>query len=118
MNIREAYNAGDVVQYEGGRLDYLIEIPELAGLWVNACNPVWINDGRRLFCESAIHSSPLFFKKKFLSQLPKVHIYFFVIVGSYFIILFKFFKYIFIFRIVAQIILSKFCKSIHAFKIH
>ena len=31
MNIREAYNAGDVVQYEGGRLDYLIEIPELAG---------------------------------------------------------------------------------------
>ena len=51
MNIREAYNAGDVVQYEGGRLDYLIEIPELAGLWVNACNPVWINDGRRLFCE-------------------------------------------------------------------
>lgn len=51
MNIREAYNAGDVVQYEGGRLDYLIKIPELAGLWVNACNPAWINDGRRLFCE-------------------------------------------------------------------
>ena len=51
MSIREEYKAGDVVQYDDGRLDYLIEIPEQNGFWVNACNPTWIEDGRRSFCE-------------------------------------------------------------------
>lgn len=43
--------AGDVIQYESGRLDYLIKIPGEEGLWINACNPVWIDRGDREFCQ-------------------------------------------------------------------
>lgn len=45
------FEAGDVVEYENGRLDYLVAIPGKEGLWVNACSPSWIERGLRSFCE-------------------------------------------------------------------
>lgn len=46
------FKAGDIVQYEDGRIDYLVAIPEEEGcLFVNACNPKWIARGRREFCQ-------------------------------------------------------------------
>lgn len=51
MNAIE-FKAGDVVQYEDGRLDYLVAVPEEEGcLFVNACNPSWIAKQRREFCQ-------------------------------------------------------------------
>ena len=48
---RGKFKAGDVIQYPNGRQDYLIAIPGEDGLWVNACNPSWIDRGLRGFCE-------------------------------------------------------------------
>ena len=45
------FQAGDVIQYENGCLDYLIAIPGEEGVWVNACNPSWIDLGRRTFAQ-------------------------------------------------------------------
>lgn len=45
------FNAGDVIRYPSGSLDYLVSIPGEEGLWVNACNPSWIDRGLREFCE-------------------------------------------------------------------
>lgn len=47
----QVFQAGDVIQYEDGRLDYLIAIPGEDGVWVNACNPSWIDLGRRVFAQ-------------------------------------------------------------------
>lgn len=44
------FKAGDVIQYCGGSLDYLIDSPEL-GLCINACNKNFIESGRRVFGE-------------------------------------------------------------------
>lgn len=44
-------HAGDVIQYEDGRLDYLIALPGKDRLWVNACNTSWIDLGRRTFAQ-------------------------------------------------------------------
>ena len=38
MGLRDMYSAGDIIEYEGG-------------LWVNACNPSWIERGLRSFCD-------------------------------------------------------------------
>lgn len=51
MDLRSMFKAGDVVRYPDGRLDYLVEMPGETGLWVNACNPSWIERGLRGFCE-------------------------------------------------------------------
>lgn len=45
------FNAGDVIRYPSGRLDYLVSIPGEEGLWVNAVNPSWIDRGLRDFCD-------------------------------------------------------------------
>lgn len=45
------FNAGDVVRYPNGGLDYLIGLPGEEGLWVNACNPAWVARGERAFAE-------------------------------------------------------------------
>ena len=45
------FQAGDIIQYPNGRQNYLIAIPGQDGLWVNACNPSWIDRGLRSFCE-------------------------------------------------------------------
>ena len=45
------FNAGDVIRYPDGRLDYLVSIPGEEGLWVSAVNPSWIDRGLRDFCE-------------------------------------------------------------------
>ena len=35
----------------GGGRDYLVSIEGEEGLWVNACNPSWIERGLRSFCD-------------------------------------------------------------------
>ena len=45
------FKAGDIVQYEHGGLDYLVEVEGEEGLFVNACNPKWVDAGRRGFCD-------------------------------------------------------------------
>ena len=45
------FDAGDVIRYPSGRLDYLVSIPGKEGLWVNAANPSWIDRGLRDFCD-------------------------------------------------------------------
>ena len=47
----QVFHAGDVIEYENGHLDYLVAIPGEDGLWVNACNPSWIERGERTFCQ-------------------------------------------------------------------
>lgn len=51
MGRRDMFKAGDIIWYESGTQDYLVEIPGEEGLWVNACNPSWIERGERWFCE-------------------------------------------------------------------
>ena len=51
MDLRAQYKAGDIIKYEDGRLDYLMRIEGEEGLWVNACNPSWIERGLRGFCD-------------------------------------------------------------------
>ena len=46
MGLRDMYSAGDIIEYEGGGRDYLVSIEGEEGLWVNACNPSWIEIGR------------------------------------------------------------------------
>lgn len=48
---KQDFQAGDVIEYGNGRRDYLVAIPGQDGLWVNACNPSWIERGLRGFCE-------------------------------------------------------------------
>lgn len=54
-NTTHAHNAiadfkpGDVIRYPSGRLDYLLELPGMPGLWTNACNHSWIERGLRSF---------------------------------------------------------------------
>lgn len=50
MGLRDMYSAGDIIEYEGGGRDYLVSIEGEEGLWVNACNPSWIERGLRSFC--------------------------------------------------------------------
>ena len=38
MGLRDMYSAGDIIEGE-------------EGLWVNACNPSWIERGLRSFCD-------------------------------------------------------------------
>ena len=45
------FDAGDIIRYPSGRLDYLVSIPGEEGLWVNAVNPSWIDRGLRDFCD-------------------------------------------------------------------
>jgi hypothetical protein len=49
MNPLKKFKAGDIIRYPDGRLDYLIFIPNENGLWVNACNPEWVKQGRKRF---------------------------------------------------------------------
>lgn len=42
------FKAGDVIQYYGGSLDYLIDSPEL-GLCINSCSKNWIESGTVMF---------------------------------------------------------------------
>lgn len=52
MGLRDMYSAGDIIEYEGGGgRDYLVSIEGKEGLWVNACNPSWIERGLRSFCD-------------------------------------------------------------------
>ena len=51
MGLRDMYSAGDIIEYEGGGRDYLVSIEGEEGLWVNACNPSWIERGLRSFCD-------------------------------------------------------------------
>lgn len=46
----EDFKPGDVVQYNHGKLDYLIYSPEL-GLCINACSKSFIESGRCVFGE-------------------------------------------------------------------
>lgn len=49
MNL-ESIKPGDVVQYEQGNIDYIVGISDEDGLYVNACNPSWIEQGFFDFC--------------------------------------------------------------------
>ena len=51
MGLRDMYSAGDIIEYEGGGRDYLVSIEGEEGLWVNACNPSWVERGLRGFCD-------------------------------------------------------------------
>lgn len=51
MGLRDMYRAGDIIEYEGGGRDYLVSIEGEEGLWVNACNPSWVERGLRGFCD-------------------------------------------------------------------
>lgn len=51
MGLRDMYSAGDIIEYEGGGRDYLVAIEGEEGLWVNACNPSWVERGLRGFCD-------------------------------------------------------------------
>ena len=51
MGLRDMYSAGDIIEYEGGGRDYLVSIEGEDGLWVNACNPSWVERGLRGFCD-------------------------------------------------------------------
>lgn len=51
MGLRDMYSAGDIIEYEGGGRDYLVVIEGEEGLWVNACNPSWVERGLRDFCD-------------------------------------------------------------------
>lgn len=51
MGLRDMYRAGDIIEYEGGGRDYLVSIEGEEGLWVNACNSTWIEQGLRDFCD-------------------------------------------------------------------
>lgn len=51
MNPLEKFKAGSIIRYPDGKLDYLIFIPNENGLWVNACNPEWVRQGRKRFGE-------------------------------------------------------------------
>lgn len=42
------FKAGDIVQYIGGSLDYLINSPEL-GLCINSCDKSCIESGKNVF---------------------------------------------------------------------
>ena len=52
MGLRDMYSAGDIIEYEGGGRDYLVSIEGEEGLWVNACNPSWVERGLRGFCDA------------------------------------------------------------------
>lgn len=47
--VEEEFKAGDVVQYDDGKMDYLIKIEGDDGLFINACNPSFIERGLRYF---------------------------------------------------------------------
>lgn len=59
MKRNDEFKAGDIIAYENGRLDYLISIPGEQGLFVNACNPSWIERGLRNFCDECYPLSSL-----------------------------------------------------------
>lgn len=43
------FGAGDVIEYEDGRLDYLMRVDDEYELGVNACSKSWIERGDRNF---------------------------------------------------------------------
>lgn len=49
MRDNGGFRAGDVIEYEDGRLDYLMLIDDDFGLGVNACSKSWVELGRRNF---------------------------------------------------------------------
>lgn len=51
MGLRDMFSAGDIIEYEGGGRDYLVSVEGEEGLWVNACNPSWVERGLRDFCD-------------------------------------------------------------------
>ena len=51
MGLRDMYSAGDIIEYKGGSSDYLVSIEGEESMWVNACNPSWVERGLRGFCD-------------------------------------------------------------------
>lgn len=50
MNIDDI-KPGDVLEFPSGKRDYVFRMDDGCELGVNACNPLWISDGRRNYGE-------------------------------------------------------------------
>ena len=49
MGFQREYKAGDIIEYDDGKLDYLMRVSDEDELGVNACSRSWIERGDRSF---------------------------------------------------------------------